>query len=72
MVGIIQYHYTGKWFEFLLHNIIGRMNYNFQDSRLTSYASGLIVRLDGAAMLVGTVAAIMLSYLYSNQNHLKI
>lgn len=63
IVGIIQYQYTGKWFEFFIAQNHWENKLQIPKFPLTSYASGLIVRLDGAAMLVGTIATIILSLL---------
>lgn len=60
IVGMIQYSYTGKWFEFFEVQQGWGNKLQIPKLPLTSWAGGLIVRLDGAAMVIGTVSGIVL------------
>jgi len=65
LVGFIQHYYTGKWFEFFEAQKGWGNKLQVPNFPLTSWAGGLIVRLDGAAMLFGTVAGfIMCLYIF--------
>ena len=58
LVGLIQHHYTGIWFNFFEVQKGWGNKLQMPSFPLTSWAGGLIVRLDGAAMLTGTLAGI--------------
>src|ERR1035437_469568 len=60
LVGLIQHYYTGKWFEFFEVQKGWGNKLQMPSFPLTSWAGGLIVRLDGAALLFGTVAGIIM------------
>ncbi|NVO02739.1 MAG: hypothetical protein HXX09_08520 [Bacteroidetes bacterium] len=60
IVGIIQHHYTGNWFEFFSVQSGWGNKLQIPKFPLSSWAGGLIVRLDGAALLFGTAAGIIL------------
>ncbi len=60
VVGLVQYHYTGEWFEFFNAQKGWGNKLQMPGLPLTSWGGGLIVRLDGAAMLFGTTAGIVL------------
>ena len=65
LVGIIQHHYTGIWFNFFAVQQGWGNKLQVPVLPFTSWAGGLIVRLDGAAMLVGVVAGIiMCTYIF--------
>jgi len=56
IVGIIQYIDTGEWFKFFSVQKEWETELRFPKLPLTSWAGGFIVRLDGAALLIGTIA----------------
>jgi hypothetical protein len=65
LVGIIQHYYTGIWFNFFKVQQGWGNKLQLPKLPLTSWAGGLIVRLDGTAMLAGTVSGIiLLSYIF--------
>ncbi len=61
-VGMIQHYYTGIWFNFFEVQKGWGNKLQIPNLPLTSWAGGLIVRLDGAAMLLGIIAGIMISF----------
>ena len=60
MTGLIQFIYTGEWFKFFFIQAEWGNKLQFPKLPLTSWAGGMIVRLDAAAMLIGTVAGLVL------------
>ncbi|MDP2236599.1 MAG: hypothetical protein Q8J88_09215 [Bacteroidales bacterium] len=65
VVGIVQYTDTGQWFQFFEAQKVWENKLQFPAFPLTSWAGGLIVRLDGAAFLTGTAAGVfLLLYLF--------
>lgn len=56
LVGIIQYTDTGEWFKFFNVQQGWGNELQFPKLPLTSWAGGLIVRLDGAALFLGLFA----------------
>ncbi|HWY36917.1 MAG TPA: hypothetical protein VNY73_00055 [Bacteroidia bacterium] len=65
LVAIVQQHYTGQWFRFFEAQK-GWGNYlQVPKFPLTSWAGDLIVRLDGASLLIGLTAGItVLLYIF--------
>jgi hypothetical protein len=60
IVGLVQYIYTGEWFRFFSVQEEWGNKLQVPKLPLTSWAGGLIVRLDGAALLFGVTAGIVL------------
>jgi|WetSurMetagenome_2_1015567.scaffolds.fasta_scaffold92123_1 hypothetical protein len=61
VVGLIQHYYTGRWFEFFTAQKRWGNELRFPKLPLTSWAGGLIVRLDGVALLLGLAAGLALT-----------
>ena len=59
-VGIIQFIDTGEWFKFFAAQKIWGNELQIPNLPFTSWAGGLIVRLDGIAMLIGLASGIVL------------
>lgn len=62
VVGLVQYNDTGEWFKFFAAQKMWGNELQIPKLPFTSWAGGLIVRLDGTAMLVGLVSGIMLLF----------
>jgi len=56
IVGIIQYRDTGEWFKFFSIQKEWGNKLQFPRLPLTSWEDGVIVRLDGVAFFIGTIA----------------
>lgn len=60
VVGLIQYLNTGQWFKFFSAQKLWGNELQIPKLPFTSWAGGLIVRLDGTAMLAGLTAGTLL------------
>src|SRR6185437_1830669 len=60
IVGIIQHHYTGIWFNFFEVQKGWGNKLQVPALPLTSWGGDIIVRLDGAAMLIGIISSIIM------------
>lgn len=60
-VGLIQYLDTGEWFKFFSVQKGWGNELQIPKLPLTSWAGGFVVRLDGAALLIGMLAGLALS-----------
>ncbi|MEO9533299.1 MAG: hypothetical protein ABJG68_10200 [Crocinitomicaceae bacterium] len=56
-VGFIQYLDTGRWFEFFAAQKLWGNELQIPSLPLTSWSDGIIIRLDGVALLVGLTSA---------------
>jgi hypothetical protein len=66
VVGLIQYSYTGAWFECFKAQKLWGNELQLPKFPLSSWAGGLIVRLDAAAFCIGLIAASFLtSYIFN-------
>jgi len=66
LVILVQYLYTGSWFGFLGAQKNWGNELQWPTLPLTSWAGGLIVRLDAAALIIGVAAGVFLLLLTVN------
>ena len=62
VVGFVQFNDTGEWFKFFAAQKMWGNELQLPKLPFTSWAGGLIVRLDGTAMLVGLISGILLLF----------
>ena len=62
VVGLVQFNDTGEWFKFFAAQKMWGNELQLPKLPFTSWAGGLIVRLDGTAMLVGLISGILLLF----------
>lgn len=60
LVGVIQFMDTGEWFKFFSVQSGWGNSLRLPELPLTSWAGGFIVRLDGAALVIGGVSGVIL------------
>ena len=61
LVGLVQYIDTNEWFNFFIAQKVWGSELQIPELPLTSWAGGFIVRLDGAAFLIGTISGALLT-----------
>ncbi|MCX6350690.1 MAG: hypothetical protein NTX03_02390 [Bacteroidetes bacterium] len=60
LVGVIQHHYTGEWFQFFSIQTAWNNHLQLPHFPLTSWGGWLIVKMDGSALLIGLIAGVVL------------
>ncbi|HWY12384.1 MAG TPA: hypothetical protein VN026_13710 [Bacteroidia bacterium] len=60
LVGLVQYHYTGKWFEFFEAQKGWGNELQMPKFPLNSWGGGMILRTDGACLLIGLISGIII------------
>lgn len=63
LVGIIQHYYTAEWFGFFAAQKDWGNELQLPAFPLTSWGGGLIVRLDGTALLIGFISGLAVLYM---------
>lgn len=59
-VGLIQHHYTGEWFKFFEAQKGWGNHLQLPSLPLNSWGGGLILRLDGAALVIGLISGLII------------
>ncbi len=60
LVGLIQFYYTGKWFEFFEAQKGWGNELQIPKFPLNSWGGGMILRTDGTCLLIGSISGIII------------